>query len=76
MPNTPRRRLTRRSLPPRPTYNGAPQEEHRATHDEVRAARAVEHDAPFVAIELRRVFLISATCLGLLAVLTAVDRLG
>ncbi|TAK76254.1 MAG: hypothetical protein EPO16_07475 [Dehalococcoidia bacterium] len=80
MPNTPpRRRLTRRVAPPRPTYDGAPVPAA-AGHHETREARRpvnyVAREAVNVKMELRRVAGISATCFGLLAILAVIDRLG
>lgn len=79
MPNTPpRRRLTRRVAPPRPTYDGAPVPEvpHRETREALRPVNYVAREAVNVKMELRRVAGISATCFGLLAILGVIDHLG
>ena len=81
-PRTRRSRPTRTTLPPRPSFPGAPAatvEERRPRRGRApsseRPLRLVERDAPFVMMELRRILVISGACLGLLAVLVAVDRL-
>jgi len=77
MPRNPRRRPQRRALPPRPTYSGAPRvEEARASTNrrDSRPVRYVERESPFLAAELLRVLGVTATCFGLLAVLTIIDR--
>lgn len=80
MPNTPpRRRLTRRVAPPRPTYEGAPAPEvtdRHETRESLRPVNYVAREAVNVKMELRRVAAISATCFGLLAILAVIDRLG
>lgn len=80
MPNTPpRRRLTRRVAPPRPTYGGAPVPEatnRHETRETLRPVNYVAREAVNVKMELRRVAGISATCFGLLAILAVIDRLG
>lgn len=75
-----RRALSRRSLPPRPGEGqlaGAPSE--RATLGTTVAAsrplRLVEREAPYLMDELKRVALVTATCVGLLIFLTVVDRM-
>ncbi|MSQ30261.1 MAG: hypothetical protein EXR68_07230 [Dehalococcoidia bacterium] len=80
MPSTPRRRLTRRSLPPRPTYEGAPGAEAappilRQNAETRRVSGNPLRHAPYLAAELRRIAGVAAICLGLLAVLTVVDRM-
>ena len=40
-----------------------------------RPARLVEREAPYVLAELRRVALVTGTCLGLLGLLVVIDRL-
>ena len=79
MPSTPpRRRLTRRVAPPRPTYDGAPVPEtpRHETREALRPVNYVAREAVNVKMELRRVAGISATCFGLLAILAVIDRLG
>jgi len=80
MPNQPpRRRLTRRVAPPRPTYDGAPASvaaPHRETREALRPVNYVAREAVNVKMELRRVAGITATCFGLLAILAVIDRLG
>ena len=72
----PRRVGTRRALPPRPMGPG----EHAtvavpsSTHAN-RPSRLVEREAPYLIGELKRVALVTATCIGLLAFLTVVDRM-
>lgn len=85
MPRNPRRRrpTSRRSLPPRPTYKGAP-ETPEEEQPERRTARRRERtpqvtyearETPYLSAELRRVIGVSAACAGLLGVLVIVDRL-
>ncbi len=82
MPSTPppRRRLTRRVAPPRPTYDGAPTTAEASNRHETREAlrpvNYVAREAVNVKMELRRVAGITATCFGLLAVLVVIDRMG
>jgi hypothetical protein len=84
MPRNPRRRQSRtpRRLPPRPTYDRAPAPDADATRPATRdsspslARRASTRDGGYLASELRRVAGVSAACLGLLALLVVVDRLG
>lgn len=80
MPNTPpRRRLTRRVAPPRPTYDGAPVPEAPVRHETREVLRPVNYvarEAVNVKMELRRVAGITATCFGLLAILAVIDRMG
>ncbi len=84
MPRSPRRRQSRarRRLPPRPTYDRAAgpsvDVDRPATPDTSppAARRASSRDEGYLASELRRVAGVSAACLGLLAVLVVVDRLG
>lgn len=78
MPRNPRRQGQRRRLPPRPTYSGAPQveePEHALSRRDARPIRYVERESPLLAAELMRVLGVTATCFGLLAVLTIIDRL-
>jgi hypothetical protein len=76
-PNESRRTTLRRSLPPRPTTAGPgeradePAVERRGN----RSTRLVEREAPYVMDELKRVFLVTATCIALLGALTVVDRM-
>ena len=80
MPNTPppRRRLTRRVAPPRPTYDGAsvPEAVRHETRETLRPVNYVAREAVNVKMELRRVAGITATCFGLLAILAVIDRMG
>ncbi|MEZ4503265.1 MAG: hypothetical protein R3C39_11620 [Dehalococcoidia bacterium] len=87
MSSNPRRRTTsRRRLPPRPTYQGsapapasgggdegASRGRHGA-HD--RAVAAAARESRYMLREMKRVALVSGSCLGLLAILTVVDRLS
>lgn len=69
------------SLPPRPTIG--PAADHAAgeqpapshlTRAAARPSRLVEREAPYLIAELRRIAMVSAACLGLLALLVVVDR--
>ena len=77
MPRNPRRQGQRRRPPPRPTYSGAPQvaqpNDHMNRRD-ARPIRYVERESPLLAAELLRVLGVTATCFGLLALLTIIDR--
>lgn len=83
MPRRPTTRgpLGRRSLPPSPTYGRAGAAatatpapgERRQTQS--RPARIVEREAPYLLAELRRIALVSGTCIGMLVMLVVVDRL-
>jgi len=81
MPSTPRRQLTRRSLPPRPTYPGAPGVEHeqpappRHNAESRRVAENTLRHAPYLTAELKRIGGITVVCLGMLAALTVIDHL-
>ncbi len=81
MPGTPRRQLTRRSLPPRPTYEGAPAVEdaavttRRQSAESRRVTENVLRQAPYLAAELKRIAGVVTVCLGLLGVLTVIDRM-
>lgn len=80
MPDTPRRRLTRRVAPPRPTYEGAPGTEAaqptlRQNTESRRVAESLLRQAPYLTAELKRIATITSVCLGLLAVLTVIDRM-
>ena len=79
MPATPRRHLTRRVAPPRPTYEGAPGSEaapsHRQTAESRRVSENVLRQAPYLAAELKRIAGIVVVCLGMLGVLTVIDRM-
>jgi hypothetical protein len=67
-------------LPPRPTYESrpaltaSPAPERRSQVS--RPARLVEREAPYLMSELKRIAMVTATCIGLLVLLVAVDRLG
>ncbi len=80
MPRRPTSRgpVARRSLPPRPTYEpaaaGAPTPDRRNAMS--RPARLVEREAPYLMAELKRIAMVSGTCIGLLALLVVVDRLS
>jgi hypothetical protein len=87
MSSNPRRRTTsRRRLPPRPTYQGSPaaaaspavaegaSRGRQPAQD--RAAAAAARESRYMMREMRRVALVSGSCLGLLALLTIVDRLN
>ncbi len=77
-PTPPRRRLTRRVAPPRPTYGGAPAPAvaQHATREALRPTNYVAREAVNVKMELRRVAGITATCFGLLGILAVIDRMG
>ncbi len=64
----------RRSLPPRPTYEGAA-EAPRTTRQSSRPLSLVEREAPYMFDELKRIFMVTATCVVVLTALTVVDRL-
>jgi hypothetical protein len=75
--NTPRRRgSARRSSAPRAAASsrglGSVETSGLGTS---RPARLVEREAPYLIDELKRVAIVTATCIGLLAVLTVVDRM-
>ncbi|TAJ21762.1 MAG: hypothetical protein EPO65_00735 [Dehalococcoidia bacterium] len=79
MPSTPpRRRMTRRVAPPRPTYGGAAapvaEAPEHITRQALRPTAYVAREAVNVKMELKRVVGVSATCFGLLAVLAIIDR--
>lgn len=78
MPISPRRRLTR-SIPPRPTYEGAPGAEvasmsPRQNAEARRLADNTLRHAPYLAAELKRIFGILTVCLSMLGVLAAIDH--
>jgi hypothetical protein len=85
MPQKPRRRLTRRTAPPRPTYPGAEATAGattgtaavpmRRSHEASRPSDYVARQTPHLRNEMIRVAWVSAVCVGLLAVLAVVDRL-
>ena len=80
MPPTPRRRLTRRVAPPRPTYVGAPGAEdepvsHRVSAETRRVNENVLRQAPYLAAELKRIAGVTSVCLGMLIALAVIDRL-
>ncbi|MEI7925213.1 MAG: hypothetical protein WCI61_03330 [Chloroflexota bacterium] len=77
---SPRRRLTRRSVPPRPTYEGAPGAEdaevsHRTLAETRRVNDNVLRQAPYLAAELKRIAGVSGVCLAMLIGLTIIDRM-
>jgi hypothetical protein len=41
-----------------------------------RPARLVEREAPYLMAELKRIAMVTGTCIGLLALLVVVDRLS
>ncbi len=81
MPRRPTTRgpMGRRSLPPRPTYEPASSNEaavagaRRAQLS--RPARLVEREAPYLIAELKRIAMVTGTCVGLLVLLVVVDRM-
>lgn len=80
MPSTPRRRLTRRVAPPRPTYEGAQGAEAapptlRQNAETRRIAENLMRQAPYLSAELKRIAGVTGICLGMLAVLTIIDRM-
>ncbi len=80
MPRRPTTRgpLGRRSLPPRPTYEQAPVATAAAPDRRApvsRPARLVEREAPYLIAELKRIGMVTGTCVGLLMLLVVVDRL-
>ena len=81
MPPTPRRRLTRRVAPPRPTYEGAPVVDaaeptnHRVTVETRRVNENVLRQAPYLAAELKRIAGVTTVCVAMLIALTVIDRL-
>ena len=79
MPPTPRRRLTRRIAPPRPTYEGAPVAEedvsHRVTAETRRVNENVLRQAPYLVAELKRIAGITGVCFAMLAALAIIDRM-
>lgn len=80
MPPTPRRRLTRRVAPPRPTYEGAPgvesePESHRVTAETRRVNENVLRQAPYLVAELKRVAGVTTICVAMLIALTVIDRI-
>ncbi len=74
----PRRLMNRRSLPPRP---GAAEPEFEsaevasAPRGLSRPARLVEREAPYLMNELKRVAVVTSTCVALLIMLAVVDRM-
>jgi hypothetical protein len=69
----------RRSLPPRPTFaadaGGVEAERDGASGRLSRPARLVQREAPYMFDELKRIAIVSGTCIALLAALTVVDHL-
>jgi len=79
MPDSPRRRLTRRP-PPRPTFEAAAPVAGgamgvRQSHETQRVLAHTAREVPYLVAELKRVAGVTAVCFGLLAVLVIVDRL-
>ena len=79
MPDSSRRRLTRRP-PPRPTFAvgveaGGAMPTTRQAAESQRVAAHVAREVPYLVAEMKRVFGVTAVCLGLLAVLVVVDRM-
>jgi len=80
MPDTPRRRLTRRVAPPRPTYDGAVSGAEgvptlRQTAESRRVAESTLRQAPYLAAEIKRILGTAGICLAMLGVLTVIDRM-
>ena len=80
MPSTPRRHLTRRVAPPRPTYEGASGVEAesptpRQNAETRRVTGNLLRQAPYLSAELKRIAGITSICLGMLVVLTIIDRM-
>lgn len=73
-PNQSRRMAMRRSLPPRPTADGHA-DAARPTRMASRPLALVEREAPYMFNELKRIFLVTGTCVAVLIALTVVDRL-
>ena len=68
----------RRSLPPRPTYEGAAEAQSggsRSARQSSRPLSLVEREAPYMFDELKRIFMVTGTCVAVLIALTVVDRL-
>ena len=67
-------------MPPRPTYSDSPAGAEATVvaapaSGVSRPARLVEREAPYLIGELKRVAGVTATCIGLLVILTIVDRM-
>ena len=73
-PNKTRGMARRRALPLRPSYEGAA-EASRATRQSSRPLSLVEREAPYMFDELKRIFMVTGTCVAVLIALTVVDRL-
>lgn len=76
MPRTLRRRRKSRSLPPRPTYSGAPEVADEALSRDERPIRYVQRESPHLISELWRVGAVSVVSFGLLFALVLVDRIS
>ncbi len=80
MPRTPRRRLTRHTALPRPTYDalsgraGDAVLSARQEAEGRRVAQSTARQAPYLAAELRRVAGVTAVCVCLLGVLAIIQR--
>ena len=74
-----RRAVGRRSLPPRPAKGSWrarwPTARRSAPLRRAAPLRLVEREAPYLMDELKRVAMVTATCVGLLIFLTVVDRM-
>jgi hypothetical protein len=74
--NTPRRRTTaRRTATTRPARRTATAGGGTPPPASSRPARLVEREAPYLIDELKRVAIVTSTCVGLLLLLTVVDRM-
>ena len=73
-PNQTRRMAMRRSLPPRPTQDGGADDARTVRHGN-RPLSVVEREAPYMFNELKRIFMVTGTCVAVLIALTVVDRL-
>ena len=80
MPDTPRRRLTRRVAPPRPTYEGASVGSEaaptlRQSAETRRVSENTLRQAPYLVAELKRIAGTAGVCIAMLIVLTVIDRM-
>ena len=73
-PNQTRRMAMRRSLPPRPDADGHG-DAARTTRQASRPLSLVEREAPYMFNELKRIFMVTGTCVAVLIALTVVDRM-
>ena len=67
-------------MPPRPTYSDSPAGAEATVvaapaSGVSRPARLVEREAPYMFNELKRIFMVTGTCVAVLIALTVVDRL-